>query len=259
MKNFSILFLTVLIFLSFILIGCNSQKKTEEIKINSLSDQENKEGWKLIFDGNTFSGWRGLGRETVPEGHWIIEDNCIRKVKSGEVPLQSDGQPLQGGDLITTETYENFEFTFEWKISEGGNSGIKYNVSEDMSTSNPPQSAALGFEYQVLDDENHADGVDPTHRSASLYDMIPPENKALKPVGEFNQSRIVFNKNLGEHWLNGTKVLEYNLSTTQFDSLLAASKYKIYPGFGDKRKGHLVLQDHTDDVWYRNLKIKVLN
>lgn len=254
MKNLLLLMFTVLGYV-FMFAGCSTEI---EKKFNSLTEEEQKTGWKLLFDGNTFSGWRGLGRENVPEGHWIIEDNCIRKVKSGNVPLQADGQPLQGGDLTTIETFEDFEFSFEWKISGGGNSGVKYNVSEEMSTTNPPKFAALGFEYQILDDENHADGVDQTHRSAGLYDMIPPENKELKPVGEFNQSKIIFYKNHGEHWLNGKKVVEYDLGTARMDSLLVISKYKIFPNFAEKRKGHIVLQDHTDDVWFRNLKIKVV-
>ena len=120
-------------------------------------------------------------------------------------------------------------------------------------------NTALGFEYQILDDDNHADGANPTHRTAGLYDIIPPKDKKLKPVGEFNQSKIIFNENQGEHWLNGAKVLEYNLGTATMDSLISTSKYKIFPGFGNRRKGHIVLQDHTDDVWYRNLKLKILN
>ena len=217
-------------------------------------------GWRLLFDGETFEGWRGLGREAVPEGHWVIEDGTIRKVASGDVPTQADGQPLEGGDLMTVETFGDFELVLEWKVSPGGNSGVKYNVSEDLSTANPPEHAALGFEYQILDDDEHPDAEDVTHRSAALYDLIAPgPEKQLRPVGEFNLSRIVFNGPHGEHWLNGARVVAYDLDTPRFDSLLAASKYAPTDGFADRRNGHIVLQDHGDDVWFRSIKIRDLS
>ena len=131
-------------------------------------------------------------------------------------------------------------------------------MSEELSTSRGGGYSALGFEYQVLDDDRHPDGADEDHRTGSLYDLIAPQNKQLRPVGEFNQARIVFQGNHGGHWLNGMKVVEYDLGTSLMDSLLAASKYRSIPGFGDKRKGHIVLQDHGDAVWYRNIKIRLL-
>lgn len=244
-----------------ILAGCtsNSQKKenTESV-INTLTQAEEQQGWMLLFDGKTFDGWRGLGRDSVPEAHWIIEEKTIRKVESGKVPVQADGQPINGGDLMTIETYLNFELAFEWKISEGGNSGIKYNVSEEMSTGGGPSHAALGFEYQVLDNEKHSDNLNPTHLAASLYDMITAENSTLKPVGEYNTGRIILQGNHGEHWLNGVKVVEYDLGSVHFDSLFQKSKYKNHPCFPEKRAGHIVLQDHGDDCWYRNIKIRRL-
>lgn len=226
---------------------------------NTLSKAEKAGHWRLLFDGKTFSGWSGLGRETVPEGHWIIESGAIKKVESGEVPVQADGQPLAGGDLMTVDTFENFELEFEWRVSPGANSGVKYNVSEAMSTASEPRYAALGFEYQVLDDDRHADAVEPAHRAAALYDLIPAQNKTLKPVGEFNQARIVFNGTHGEHWLNGVKVLEFDLTSSDFAGRFAASKYAKMPNFLQKRKGHIVLQDHSDAVWFRNIKIRDLS
>jgi hypothetical protein len=161
--------------------------------------------------------------------------------------------------MITIQKYENFELQFEWKISKAGNSGIKYNVSEEMSTAHLPKYAALGFEYQILDDDNHLDAlVSKTHTAAGLYDLIAPRNKILKPVGEFNSARIIFNGNHGEHWLNGIKVLEYDLETPQMKELIGASKYRDITDFGKKRKGHIVLQDHTDAVWFRNIKIRFI-
>lgn len=158
---------------------------------------------------------------------------------------------------MTIRTFEDFELCFEWKISPGGNSGVKYNVSEEMSMAYPPKQAALGFEYQILDDERHPDariGVNRT--AAALYDIIAPEAKKLKPVGEFNKARIAFRGNHGEHWLNGKKVLEYGPDTPEMDSLIAASKFRDIPDFAKKRKGHIVLQDHTDAAWFLNIKIR---
>lgn len=230
-------------------------------RINVLTGQERAEGWELLFDGETFAGWRGLGRGSIPEGHWIVEAGSIRKVASGDVPKAADGQPLEGGDIMTIATYENFELAFEWKVALGANSGIKYNVSEEMSTSVPPEYAALGYEYQILDDEKHPDAQNGPNRTASaLYDLMgPSEQKALRPVGEFNQARIVFRGKHAEHWLNGEKVVAYDLDSDDFKERFEASKYQSIPGFADKRKGHIVLQDHGDDVWFRNIKIRELS
>jgi len=227
---------------------------------NGLTPEEKVQGWILLFDGETFDGWRGLGRAEVPAKHWVIEEGAIKKVPSGDVPLQADGQPLEGGDLMTVETFRDFELVFEWKISPGGNSGVKYNVSEEMSTAKPPRYAALGFEYQILDDDIHPDAKNgPNRTAAALYDLVAPEGKTLRPVGEFNLAKIIFRGNHGEHWLNGVRVLSYDLGTVRMNELLALSKYKDILGFADKRSGHIVLQDHTDAVWFRNIKTRRLD
>lgn len=232
-----------------------------EVALNTLTEQERADGWQLLFDGQGFTGWRGIGTDSVPTAHWKVVDGAIHKIPSGDVPLRPDGQPVSGGDLMTEDTFGDFEFTFEWKISERGNSGIKYNVSEDLSMANG--NAALGFEYQVLDDEGHPDaraGVGGNRTAAGLYDLIaPPQDKPLNPPGEWNQGRIVFQGNHAEHWLNGQKVLEYDLGSARMDSLLAASKYAPIAGFADRKNGHIVLQDHNDAAWFRNLKIRELN
>ncbi|HMB94385.1 MAG TPA: DUF1080 domain-containing protein [Rhodothermales bacterium] len=227
---------------------------------NTLTVTEQADGWRLLFDGESFIGWRGLGRDSIPIGHWTIEDGTIRKVASGEVPTAPDGQPLEGGDIMTEDTFGDFELILEWKVAPGANSGIKYNVSEAMSTAHPPNYAALGFEYQILDDDQHPDAQNgPNRTAAALYDLIPPgSSKKLKPVGTFNEARLVFRGPHGEHWLNGEKVVEYDLDTPRFDSLLAASKYHPIDGFAERRQGHIVLQDHGDDVWFRNIKIREL-
>ncbi|MGD2123598.1 MAG: DUF1080 domain-containing protein, partial [Gemmatimonadota bacterium] len=217
-----------------------------------------QEEWTVLFDGESFAGWTGLGRDSVPSGHWIVEDGTIRKVASGAVPTAPDGQPLVGGDLMTVRTFRNFELVFEWKVAPGANSGIKYNVSEAMSTASPPDNAALGFEYQILDDDLHPDAQNGPNRTAgALYDLVPPgPDKRLEPVGSFNEGRILFNEGHGEHWLNGVKVLEFDLGTPAFDSVFAQSKYLPIEGFAEKRAGHIVLQDHGDDAWFRNIKIR---
>lgn len=230
-----------------------------EIALNTLTVSEQRAGWRLLFDGKTFSGWRGLGYDTVPTAHWKIENGTIRKLADGDVPRLPDGQPAAGGDLMTIDTFRDFDLTWEWKISRAGNSGIKYNVSEEISMANAPNHAALGFEYQMLDDSLHEDNKVPSHRAGALYDLIPPSaNKILKPVGDWNTSRIIFRGNHGEHWLNGMKVVEFDLATPQMDSLLALSKYHSIPNFAQKRAGHIVLQNHVDEVFFRNIKIRGL-
>lgn len=244
------------------LVGCSTTKTTSRnsAQPNTLTADEREGGWTLLFDGKSFDGWRGVGRDVVPAAHWVVESGEIRKVASGEIPTAPDGQPLEGGDIMTVETFGDFELSLEWRVAPGANSGVKYNVSETMSTALPPEHAALGFEYQILDDDRHPDALNgPTRTSAALYDMIPPSAaKRLEPVGEFNYSRIVFDGDHGEHWLNGELVLSYDLNTPRFDSLLEASKYRDIDGFADRRTGHIVLQDHGDDVWFRSIKIRRL-
>lgn len=224
---------------------------------STLSDSDQRAGWQLLFDGKTFAGWRGLGYDSVPTAHWKIENGTIRKLADGQVPRLPDGQPAAGGDLMSRDTFRDFELTWEWKISRAGNSGVKYNVSEQISMANAPNHAALGFEYQMLDDSLHEDNKVPSHRAGALYDLIPPNaNKVLAPVGEWNASTIVFRGNHGEHWLNGKKVVEFDLGTPQMDSLLANSKYRDIKNFAKRRAGHIVLQDHVDEVYFRNIKIR---
>ncbi len=226
---------------------------------NTLTAAERAAGWRLLFDGTSLRGWRGLGRDTVPTAYWTVRDGAIEKRASGQVPHAPDGQPLEGGDLLTDATYGDFELRWEWKISPGGNSGVKYNVSEALSTTLEPRHAAKGFEYQMLDDDRHADGKLPTHRAAALYDLVAPNaSKRLRPVGEWNTSRIVFRGTHGEHWLNGAKVVEFDLGTPAMHAALAASKYHVIPWFAERRRGPIVLQDHDDAVWFRDLKVREL-
>jgi len=228
---------------------------------NELTAVERAGGWRLLFDGQTLAGWRGLGYDSVPTAHWVVVDGAIKKIASGHVPTLPDGQPLQGGDLMTVDSFADFELSWEWKVTPGANSGVKYNVSEELSVREAPNHAALGFEYQILDDDRHPDGKLPTHRAGALYDLVAPNGrKHLKPVGEWNRSSVIFRGNHGEHWLNGERIVTFDLGTPHLDSLLAASKYHTLPWFGERRRGggHIVLQDHGDEVYFRNIKVRPL-
>lgn len=246
----------IIIFLLLPVLVCCKSKDQSSSSVNTLTKKEKQEGWRLLFDGETFNGWRGLGVDKAPDG-WITEEGTIKIEPKENWPRQADGQPILGADLITVETFENFELSWEWKLKKGGNSGIKYNVSEELSVSYPPNGCALGFEYQMMDDSGLSGNAAKDNSTASLYDLVEPDaDKILKPPGEFNSSRIIFNGNHGEHWLNGKKVLEYDLGTELFDSLLQQSKFKGIPGFATKKRGHIVLQDHAEEAWFRNIKIR---
>jgi hypothetical protein len=223
---------------------------------NTLTAAERAAGWKLLFDGKTLAGWRGLGYDSVPTAHWKVEGGAIRKIPKGEIPRLKDGQPAAGGDLMTIAKYGDYELAWEWKIGKAGNSGLKYNVSEELSISVAPNHAAIGFEFQLLDDELAEDNKIPSHRAGSLYDMIPASGTALKPVGEWNASTLIFRGNHIEHWVNGKKVVELDLGTPRADSLYTLSKYKSIRDFMTRKTGHIVLQDHGEEIHFRSIRIR---
>jgi hypothetical protein len=224
---------------------------------NALTAEETRAGWKLLFDGKTVTGWRGYALTGFPERGWSVEEGCIKNAKT-------NGRPGGGGgDLVTVGQFENFDFRFEWRIAAGGNSGIKYFVVDRRATGGASMFAGddghtgVGFEYQMLDDERHPDAKNgPIRQSGALYSLLPPSGaKRLKPVGEFNASRIVVQGTHVEHWLNGVKVVDTDLEAPELKAAIAASKYKEVPGFGTKFKTLLLIQDHGEEVWLRNLKI----
>jgi hypothetical protein len=227
---------------------------------NQLTPAERAAGWRLLFDGASLTEWRGVGYDSVPTAHWRVIDGTIVKIPTAKVQRQADGQPAAGGDLMTIDSFRDFELAFEWRVTPGANGGVKYNVSEELSLKHASNHAALGFEYQVLDDVLHPDNTIASHRAGSLYDIIEASTaKRLRPVGEWNSARIVLLGDHGEHWLNGAKIVEFDLGTPRLDSLLQRSKYKPIPGFADRRRGHVILQDHGDEVHFRNIKIRELS
>jgi hypothetical protein len=227
-------------------------------EINTLAAQESAEGWKLLFDGTTLSGWHIYQHAGPPKAGWHVAEGLL-------VCPKSNGRPNgSGGDLVTDGKYRDFDFRFEWRISPGGNSGVKYLVDESRPPGAPlyrgdTGNSPVGFEYQLLDDVKHPDAKrGPTHMSGAIYDLLAMEKKTLKPVGQWNESRIVVGGNHVEHWLNGGKVAECDLDSDAFRQLLAKSKYSVIPGFGTKITTPLALQDHGEEVAFRNLKIREL-
>ena len=211
-------------------------------KDNTLSKKEKKQGWKLLFDGTTMNGWRIYQNKKVDD--W--------DVKNGELYCKVEGV-AQRADLITNDTYENFELQIDWKIAPKENSGIIYMVTEEN-----PASYLSGPEYQLIDDIGYPEKIKDVQLSGANYDMNPPTAKVVKPVGEYNHTKIIVNKGHVEHWLNNTKVVEYELWTPQWLADKAKSKWKDVKTYGMTKKGHIALQDHGGGVWFKNIKIKEL-
>ena len=228
--------------------------------LNTLTAEEKAQGWQLLFNGKDFTNWRGVGSESIPIRLWSVKDGLICKEDVPKSATLADGQPVLGGDVITRETFLDFELVFEWKVVKGANSGVKYNVDENLSAGTHPTRATLGFEYQVIDNIGFAEPLTPKQTAASLYDLAPakPGNLA-RPVGEWNQSRIKFLGAKIKHWLNGVKVVDIDISSAAFVADLAASKFAEIKGFARKKKGHIALQDHNGAYWFRNIKIRELS
>jgi hypothetical protein len=208
--------------------------------LNTLTPAEKSEGWKLLFDGSTLKGWRGFQKKQLPAG-WVVESGAITRVAPSV-------------DLITEKQYRDFELSLEWNISEGGNSGIMFRVTEGSEA-----TYETGPEMQVLDDARHADGHNRLTSAGSAYGLYAAPAGIVHPAGEWNQARLIVKGKHVEHWLNGVKVVEYELQSPDWEAKVAASKFKQWPGYGRAPKGYIALQDHESRVMYRNIKIRELN
>lgn len=212
-----------------------------------LPAAEAKAGWRVLFDGSSTSAWRGYQKQDMQGLRWIVKDGCLA------LP-PADGSDTRGArDLVTKDEFDDFELAWEWRVAPGANSGVKYFVQET-------RPVAIGHEYQIIDDGRHEDAkVREGRRStAAFYDVLaaPGAKGRTKPVGEFNVSRILVRGNHVEHWLNGSKVLEYELDTDDLRARIADSKFKDIEGFDRHQRGRLLLQDHGDSVCYRNIKVR---
>ncbi|WP_127126820.1 3-keto-disaccharide hydrolase [Pseudoflavitalea rhizosphaerae] len=221
---------------------------------NNLSAYEKKNGWKLLFDGTSTSGWRSAKGKTFPEKGWEVKDGLLNV-------LGSDGkESTNGGDIVTLDEYAAFDLSWDFKLTPGANSGVKYFVTLKEDS----KGSAIGLEYQLLDDTLHPDaklGLNGNRTLASLYDLIRAEktSRFIRQPGNWNTARlVVYPNNHVEHYLNGVKVLEYDRGSQAYRELVAKSKYKVWPNFGEAPKGHILLQDHGDSVSFRSIKIKQL-
>ena len=198
--------------------------------------------WKVLFDGKSTDAWRGFKRDAFPAKGWVVENGALKTIVGGEHV-----------DLITKDKYQNFELELEWRVAPGGNSGVIYLVSEDFD-----QTWKTGPEMQVLDDQGHKDGKNPLTSAGALYALIAPANKTLRPAGKWNRARLIVNNNHVEHWLNGKKIVEYELGSDRLKQLIAESKFKEFPRFAENREGHVALQHHGEEAWYRKVRIREL-
>ncbi len=248
--------LFVLCAASFGLLILSCQKQNEP---NTLTKKEKDEGWILLFDGNSMDQWRGYCKDYVPSA-WSVDSGTIHIKGSG----RGEAGAAEGGDIIYKNKVKNFELSLEWKVSEGGNSGIFYLAREKCGNDSVPGEPIWKSapEMQILDNERHPDaklGVDGNRQAGSLYDLIPAKPQTAKPAGEWNQVKITVYKGTVIHWMNGANVVEYHLWTDDWKNRIAKSKFAGWEDFiNTAEEGYIGLQDHGDDVWFRNIKLKEL-
>ena len=210
------------------------------------ADGNGKSGWIQLFDGKTLNGWRGYNKPDTSTTRWKVENGMLT------IPQTGAGDTKGQQDIITKETYDQFDLRWEWKISQGGNSGVKYFVLED-------EPAAIGHEYQLIDDERHPDAkIGPHRQTAALYDVMQAHDRPIKPAGEWNTSEVIVRGKHVTHILNGKTVLEYDLESPALKEAVAKSKFKDIARFGTPQSGHILVQDHGDAVWYRKIEIQKL-
>jgi len=257
-KTMKIFLLTAVITMSLIACQSSQQKEGSPDTPSADSLQSTSEindalakdtGWVSLFDGQTLKGWHGYGKSGAGSA-WDVD--------SGAIHLNSSAKkaPENGGDLVSDNEFENFDFKLDWKISKAGNSGIIFLVQED--TTKYKETYYTGLEMQVLDDKGHPDRKLPSHRAGSLYDLIPAKAGAVKPWGEWNHAEIKLNNGKLDLYLNDVNVVSTTLWDDNWKKMVAKSKFKEWPDFGTFKKGHIALQDHGNDVWYRNIMIKKL-
>jgi hypothetical protein len=232
-----------------------------ELLMNTLTEQEKNDGWRLLWDGKTTEGWRGAKSESFPSRGWEIKNGVLTVLESG------GGESVSGGDIITRERFSEFELALDFKITPGANSGIKYFCQPNLdpitgSGAKAATGSAIGLEYQILDDDRHPDakaGRGNDRTMGSLYDLMSPDSgKKPNGIGEWNTARILVKGQHVEHWLNGEKILEYDRGTPGFREMVSKSKYKSIPKFGEWAEGHILLQDHGNTVSFRSIKIRTL-
>jgi len=242
--NIGMLFAAPLMGLFMSATALGQPPATQPSALNRLSPAEKAAGWKLLFDGRTSDHWRGYQRKGFPEKGWVIEDGCLHVLAGAG-----------GGDIITIDRYQNFELVLEWRVSEKANSGIMYRVTEKYDA-----PWKTGPEYQILDDVGYGLAPTESHSAGALYDLYPPAgNKTALLAGQFNTTRIVIDDNRLQHWLNGVKIIECDLDGEEWKQRVAASKFSVYEAFGTQVNGHIGLQDHGNDVWFRNIRIRDLS
>jgi hypothetical protein len=218
----------------------NASVREQTMSPNELTDQERATGWQLLFDGSTTNGWRGYNQTGMPAG-WQAVEGTLARVG-------------QGGDIITTDQFDDFELSYEWKIGPGGNSGVFYRVAEQPGL----QVYETGHEMQVLDNAGHADGKSPITSAGSNFALYAPNRDVTRPTGSWNTARIIVRDNHVEHWLNDVKILEFTLGSEDWTERVRNSKFGSMPRYGREPRGHIALQDHGDPVAYRNIRIRLL-
>lgn len=237
-----------------LLCGAQSKQTAQAVKPNTLTAQQKADGWKLLFDGKTSKGWRSARGPKFPKDGWSIKDGMMCVWENG------GAESVHGGDIITVNQYENFWLSVDFKLTPGANSGIKYFVRPDLYE--VEDASAIGCEFQILDDELHPDaklGINGNRTLGSLYDLIPADKSAIDfDKNEWHTAWVKVQGNHVEHWLDGVKLLEYERNCQEFNALVACSKYKDWKNFGNHDKGYILLQEHGNEVFYRNVMIKEL-
>lgn len=250
MSHIKILFFIPLLTICSLLLSCSEPDSTRQDNgnqdvIGATSDSKSSGEWEDLFDGKDLSKWRSVKSEDFPSDAWIIEDGTLVLTQ-------------KGGDIITREKYGEFELVWDFKLTEGANSGIKYFV-DTLAHQTSGEKVINGPEFQLIDDYKHPEikeDPDGLSSTASLYLLYAPENKNLNPAGEWNQGKILADGKQVEHWLNGTKVLSYERGSQDFKEKMSETKFKDYPGYGQAKEGHILLTDHADKVYFRNIRIR---